>query len=126
MADDLKDLTATGTNKTTYADIRNQNPSYPLLYAANQSSAIRERIEHVWENGAVSEAQAAEIGSAVLASDAVPHTWSQIRKHLENAFAALGPYADRPGTTELAHWASLRYNTPTMQLRWGALWTAMS
>jgi len=106
MADDLKDLTAVGANKTRYADIRNHNPSYPLLWAAHQSTAIQQHIEQAWSNGAVKESKAAAIGAAVLESGAIEQTWTQIRHHLEKAFTALGPYANRPGTTELAQWAA--------------------
>jgi heptaprenyl diphosphate synthase len=106
MADDIKDLAVGNANKTRFADILNHNPSYPLLYAAQRSGSIRQRIERAWSNGSIDEAIATEIGAAVINSGAVDETWRQVKHHLDQAFESLGPYAERPGMNELAAWAT--------------------
>jgi geranylgeranyl pyrophosphate synthase len=77
LADDLGDLLpsrAASTGKDLYADIRNGNPSYPLLLAANRSPSIRSALETAWAGGAdgmfVLPEQARAIGEAVLSSGA--------------------------------------------------------
>lgn len=103
LADDLEDLLPSESpTKDRYADIRNGNPSYPLLLAARRSPAIRAELERVWlarEQGepVVSEVAHA-IGEAVLASGAAAETHSAIGAEIaaaQEAMGAGGPAASR-------------------------------
>jgi octaprenyl-diphosphate synthase len=104
MTDDLLDLVG-GSKKDRFSDIRNREPSYPLLMAATESGQLRRRLEAAWAGEAVTAAQAQELGEAVVAGSAFGHTIDRIRSEVEAALKALGPYAATPSCGELAWWA---------------------
>lgn len=95
LADDLDDLLPGGaTGKDRYADVRNGNPSYPLLLAAARAPSLRATLHQTWsarDQGAPITAETAHaIGDAVLASGAAADTHRAIGEEIAAAQAALG------------------------------------
>ena len=104
MADDLKDIVEFDAGKDRYADIRNGNPSFPLICAIGGKPAIGEKLVALWEEAEGAPA-AAEIAEDVLSTDAVDETRRIIRREVDTAMDALGDFADRNGGRWIAFWA---------------------
>ncbi|MFP4599568.1 MAG: polyprenyl synthetase family protein [Persicimonas sp.] len=109
LADDLKDLLDADTGKDRFADIRNGNPSYPLLWAADADDEIRAMLDDAWGAEApVGDADEVErIGEAVLRSDAVGQTVEVVDHEIAQALSALGAAGDRPGGRQVRSWAKM-------------------
>jgi geranylgeranyl pyrophosphate synthase len=94
MQDDLGDLV--DDKQDRYGDIREQNPSLPVLLACEQDPALRNRFLEAWKTRDVSESIARALGEAVLRTDAVDRTLAMIRRDVDDAREALAPDASHP------------------------------
>ncbi|HEY3451994.1 MAG TPA: polyprenyl synthetase family protein [Myxococcales bacterium] len=88
LADDLKDL-AGGEGKDRFADLKNKNPSVPILWAAQRSPALRARLEALWSREHPAAAEVAAAGEALLAQGAAEETASQLLAEVDAALGAL-------------------------------------
>ena len=104
LADDLKDLQAPG-GKDRFQDIRNQNPSYPLLWAFSHDDTIRAAFEAAWTANELDDAQVETLGAMILNSDAIAATEAALRAEVAAAVEALGTYAETDGGAEILSWA---------------------
>jgi heptaprenyl diphosphate synthase len=104
MADDLLDIRPTDSGKTPFADIRNKNPSYPLILAQNLSEDFRENIAQAWSKEHLSEEEIFSLGQQVIETGAANQTRVLIEEKINLAIEALGPYVHRPGCREIALW----------------------
>ena len=105
LADDLKDMVDPGSGKNPFADIRNKNPSYPLLWSIRQDASLQRDLGALWEQPEIALERASAIGQRVLEAGAADHTRGQIVEHVGRAFEALGDYRERPGGQEVIDWA---------------------
>lgn len=105
LADDLKDVLSQESGKDRYADIRNGNPSYPLIRAVDDDPSVGEDLEAFWD-GHDDAPSIAELGTAIAATDALEATRRRIRREVDNALEALGTDSDRPGGRQIAGWAN--------------------
>lgn len=112
LADDLKDLIDFESGKDQFADIRNGNPSYPLICAVDERPEIGRELEELWETddsdgaaGSGSSRTPEGIAEAILETDALDETRSRIEHEVDRALEALGDQANRPGGTQIATWA---------------------
>jgi len=111
LADDLKDLTDFESGKDRYADIRNGNPSYPLVCAVDETPEIGEMLRAYWRAEADSDASDAAvvrpetIAERVHSTDAIFETRNRIEREVDRALVALGDQAERPGGERIADWA---------------------
>lgn len=99
LADDLADLLPDGAGaggaKDRFADLRNANPSYPSIVAAQRSPAVRAQIAAAWSAGAREE-ELASLGQAVL--DAAGRaTYDAVGAEIDRALEALGVAAQQAG-----------------------------
>jgi len=104
LADDRSDLLWDDSGKDRYADIRNANPSYPIIAAIDDDPAIARRLEAYWTEADPAPEPAA-IGDAVAATGALEETRGRIRDEVDRALAALGPDTERPGGRQIVGWA---------------------
>jgi octaprenyl-diphosphate synthase len=101
LADDLRDLCGGDDSKDRFADIRNANPSYPVLWACAQSPRLRERLKAFWlEEGTDPH----ELGQEVTSTGAIDATVEAIQAEAKAGIEALGDYASGPGGLEIAAW----------------------
>lgn len=95
IADDLGDLDAAG-GETPYQDLRDGNPSLPVLLAVQGSPALRERLGCLW-GGAAAPAPAAEVvelaqvAREILAAPSVALARAQVRVEVARARELLAP-----------------------------------
>jgi len=105
LADDLKDLADDDSGKNRFADIHNRNPSFPILWAAQQSDGLRSDLGSLWSQENISLEDANAFGLRVLDTGAADVTRSKIIENVGLAFDALGSYRERDGGLEVVEWA---------------------
>lgn len=105
MADDLLDLQPSASGKTQFADIRNKNPSYPIILAAERSTAFRLELEAAWQEEVLTEERIQHLGRAVISTGAAEQTFEAIRSEVNHGLHMLGHYIQRPGCRDIAAWA---------------------
>jgi octaprenyl-diphosphate synthase len=101
LADDLKDLLEPEAGKDRFADVRNRNPSFPLLLAMQRSASLRERIAVAWGAPAVERDEAEQLGQAVIATGATHDAARALEAEVDAAVGALGSLRDEPWCQEL-------------------------
>ena len=104
MADDLLDIRPTDSGKTPFADIRNKNPSYPLILAQDLSPNFRQQLKQAWTQEELSEDEIFDLGKQVIHTGALDQTRIIIEEKINLAIEALGSYVHRPGCREIAMW----------------------
>lgn len=109
MADDLKDILGGDIGKDRFADIRNANPSYPLILALQTSDGLRRDIEAAWQKESLTSEEINRIGQAIIDTGAVQRTYDMLGEEIAAALDALGPYQERPGCAEMAAWATMMW-----------------
>ena len=71
LADDCKDLAGGEPGKDRFADLKNGNPSMPILWAAARSPQARARLEAAWAGAAPpSDDEVRGLGAALIAQGA--------------------------------------------------------
>ncbi len=94
MQDDLGDLV--DENQDRYGDIKERNPSLPVLFACAKDPSLRRRFTDAWTTSPVPNELAQELGEAVLATDAVDRTLHAIRRDVAEARMALASESGHP------------------------------
>ena len=102
--DDLLDIRPTESGKTPFADVRNKNPSYPLILAQNISETFRSNLAEAWSKDSLTEEEIFRLGKEVIETGAAEQTRSTIEEKINLAIEALGAYVERPGCREIALW----------------------
>ncbi|MEC7983955.1 MAG: polyprenyl synthetase family protein [Myxococcota bacterium] len=105
MADDLLDLQESASGKTPFADIRNRNPSFPIILAQDKSPAFRKMLNKYWKQPTLSEEEIYFIGRAAIETGAAEQTRRIIEEYIDTALESLGPYIQKKGCREIALWA---------------------
>ena len=105
MADDLLDLQPSASGKTQFADLRNKNPSYPIILATELSSGFKSELEKAWRSEHLSEEKIQQLGRSIIATGAADRTFEAVRKEVERGLEHLGDYIQRPGCRDIAAWA---------------------
>ena len=104
MADDVVDMQY-NDGKTPFADLRNKNPSYPIIKACQASKGIQKDLEKLWKQEIVSETGIQQLGQAICSSGVIEHCIERINQEVNISIEALGNYADKPGCQEITLWA---------------------
>jgi heptaprenyl diphosphate synthase len=94
MQDDLGDLV--DDKQDRYNDIKEQNPSLPVLLACESDSNLRRRFGDAWSTRPMASSTAKLLGEAVLCTGAVDRTLEAIRGDVESARHALLPETGHP------------------------------
>ena len=102
MQDDLGDLV--DQNQDRYNDIKERNPSLPVLLACEENPALSARFAQLWSSLPVTAEGARGLGEAVLDTGAVDRTLDAILRDVADARAALAPDAGHPAVALI--WAS--------------------
>jgi geranylgeranyl pyrophosphate synthase len=91
MQDDLGDLV--DERQDRYNDLKEQNPSLPVLLACESDPELKARVSDAWRSRPTATDTAKILGESVLRTDAVDRTLEAIRRDVETAKGALGPEA---------------------------------
>lgn len=106
MADDLLDIQPSTSGKTQFADLRNRNPSYPIIIACQRSKSFQTELSKAWASETLSEDKIQRLGQGIISTGAAEYTFETIRAEVERGLNALGSYANKAGCREIASWAS--------------------
>ena len=105
IADDVLDIQHNTSGKTPFADLRNKNPSFPIVLACKQSTSFRQALEQAWISEIPSEESIVGLGNSLLEMGIMAQCVERIQHEVELAIEALGEYAQKPGCQEIAQWA---------------------
>lgn len=108
LADDLADIRP-DTNKSSFADIRQQNPSSLLALACQASPAFQGSLTHAWQTSAeeVPEGVVQRLVEELIASDAPDALRQRLSVELRAARQILDRYRSRPGIAHVENWTHL-------------------
>ncbi len=110
MQDDLGDLV--DQNQDRYGDIKEQNPSLPVLLACEKDAALRDRFGRAWREPPLSGELAKSLGDAVLDTRAVDETLDAILRDVEEARKALHADAGHPSVDLIWQFADSLLDDP--------------
>jgi len=105
MADDLLDIQQLESGKTPFADLRNRNPSYPMILAQQLSPGFTKDLKNAWSKDQISEKEIISLGNAIISTGAAEQTYDQIQKEVNLSVESLGEYVNKPGCQTIAQWA---------------------
>lgn len=111
MADDYRDIAGSDPGKERFADIKNRNPSFPILRAVESCESLRKKLEKCWGQSEITTAEATQLGHDVLETKAMDISREALQKEVAAAIDALGPYGSRPGGTDIVRWAEFLLST---------------
>lgn len=94
MQDDLGDLV--DQKQDRYGDIKERNPSLPVLLACERDPGLARRFTKAWQSLPVPNETAKSLGEAVLDTGAVDQTLDAILCDVAEAKSALAPDAGHP------------------------------
>jgi len=103
MQDDLQDLVDAASS---HSDLRQRNPSYPVVLAARADAGFTGRLSAAWASDEVDAATATALAAEVLQSAAVDATLRAIVSEVERARAALSAFGKAPQAQEILVWAA--------------------
>ena len=104
LADDLKDLLV-DDGKDRFADIKNRNPSFPILWAAARAPKVAEALRAAWTEPTLTVDDVAHLGDLVFRSGAVEEAASTLRQEIAAGLDALGDLRDDAAIGALESWA---------------------
>ena len=105
LADDILDIQFSESGKTPFADLRNRNPSYPMLLACNLSAGFQKDLQDAWKKEQLSEQEIQRLGEAIISSGAVEQSLDVINNEVQQSLESLGKFVNYPGCQEIAQWA---------------------
>ncbi len=101
MADDLKDFDGDKNLKDQCRDIRNREPSLPLILAMQHDPIKHEFLK---ASGELTDGDVQHLRDLVVKSGALEKTKMLIRGEIHDLFKKLEPFNNRPGKIRLERW----------------------
>ena len=105
IADDVLDIQHNTSGKTPFADLRNKNPSFPIVLACKQSQSFKRALEQAWIADIPQEETIMKLGNMLIEMGIVTQCIERIQEEVDLAIEALGEYVHKPGCQEIAQWA---------------------
>ncbi|MCP4498477.1 MAG: polyprenyl synthetase family protein [Deltaproteobacteria bacterium] len=104
LADDVKDVLV-DDGKDRYADLKNRNPSYPLLWAVKHGHPIAEEVRQLWAQPKMSHGAVKKLGDSIAESEIIPACLTRLEEVIEDALTDLGPARTAPAGRQIERWA---------------------
>ena len=105
LADDIADL-MDHASETPFQDVRDGNPSYPVLWAASADAELRELLLNAWSQPQpMAQELARALAARVLQTDAVRASFARAWVAINDAATAFGPELNHPCIQRLMGWA---------------------
>lgn len=106
LADDLKDFDGDQNLKDVCRDIRNQEPSLPIILAIESDSSIKQRFSEAFAGSAIDEQVVSDLRDMVVNSGAIAKTRALMLRELDQVMTALSVYEGTKGKACLDRFAS--------------------
>jgi geranylgeranyl pyrophosphate synthase len=113
MADDLKDFNGDKSLKDQCRDIRNKEPSLPIIFAINSSKNIMVEFEKAFcnEEANMEIEKSLYLRELVLDSGAIDKTKEAMKKELDLLRVGLSKYEGTAGKDKIDNWITNLLNT---------------
>lgn len=105
LGDDLLDLASGAMGKDRFSDIKNREPTYPILAVTERSPGLKRDLGRLWRREVLTPEEVARAGAAIVDAGAVDLAAGYLADEIAQAVASLGPYGERPGGKDLAELA---------------------
>lgn len=109
MADDLKDFSGDQDLKDRCQDIRNKEPSLPIILAAHSDIRVMNAFKAHFAKDKISDAEVEYLLSLVTASGALKETRERITRAEAEAKMLIAPYENTLGKARLEQWMTALY-----------------
>ncbi len=103
LVDDLKDFHGDMDLKDVCRDLRNLEPSMPMILAMNQDIHIKKRIEQAFATGSIDEAEAIILRELIIKSGAINQVKDLIGEELSKIIELLAVFKKTLGKAHLDH-----------------------
>jgi octaprenyl-diphosphate synthase len=111
MADDLKDFDGDYNLKDSCNDIRNREPSLPLIIALNSSAHVKKIFAHYYEHEILSDEHVNTLRQEIIASGALMKIQNYMQNELLRAREKLAVFEGTLGKNFLDRWIADLINT---------------
>lgn len=112
LVDDLRDLQDEASLKDRFSDIKNREPSYPILLAA-RSLTVKNEIVSLWSQAEMTAEQIDKLGFRIIQENVCEQTCEAIKKEIAAAIDAMGHLQNTEGGEAICSW--LNYLCVTAQ-----------
>jgi octaprenyl-diphosphate synthase len=103
MTDDVLDIIDDAGLKDRYSDIKNKEPSFPLILAS-QDHGFQMALAEAWSHDIVTPQEAISLGKLAIECGAIDKTMKIMEKEVECAIDCLGPLASTEGGKKIVYW----------------------
>ncbi len=110
LVDDLRDLQDKKELKDKFLDIKNREPSFPILLSL-QDAKIKNELANLWAQEAMTSDAILQMGERIVASGAVQKTCAAVKLEIETAIDALGHFQETSGGKQISNWLKQLYQT---------------
>jgi len=110
LVDDLRDLHDKKELKDRFSDLKNREPSYPILLAL-ESPLIKNEIMALWANEEMSVQNICQLGEKILKNNAWAKTCEAVKCEVNAAKDALGHFIDTKGGKKINDWLTQLYQS---------------
>jgi geranylgeranyl pyrophosphate synthase len=107
LADDLRDIYGGDPGKNRFADIKNRNPSFPILYSAQQSDRVKNELGKLWQQQEIDLQDCQNLGQMMIENGAVEATINELDAEIERAFKCLTNLNERFEPDSFSEWSQL-------------------
>lgn len=104
MADDLKDFSGDQKLKDLCQDIRNKEPSLPIILAAHKEASIMREFRAYFKKAKISDSDVEHLRQLVMDSGALSDTRERIERALGEVKTLIAPYEGSIGKARLEQW----------------------
>ena len=112
LADDVKDFTGDAGLKEKFLDLRNGEPSYPILLALERSEAFRQACGALWNSSNEDERRFKEAADLLKQSGVGSLCGLQITKEALGAVDSLGAHVEHPNGNRIKEIADALRHIP--------------
>jgi geranylgeranyl pyrophosphate synthase len=110
LVDDLRDLQDKKELKDRFSDIKNREPSFPILLSLGDLR-IKDELANLWAQEEMSNEGILRIGEDIIACGAVQKTSNAAKLEIEAAIDALGYFQETSGGKQISQWLKELYQT---------------
>ena len=110
LIDDLRDLQDKKELKDKFLDIKNREPSFPILISL-ENPFIRNELKNLWDQEEMNGAEILQVGQHIVDSGAIQKTCEAAKLEIQAAIDALGHFKETSGGKQIFHWLNQLYQT---------------
>ncbi len=107
IADDLKDFDGDKALKDVCRDLRNKEPSMPMILAINKSPGLRKEFEQAFSKDVISEEKALYLKNLVVDAGGIKEAQAMINAELDQVMGALFAYEGSKGKIKIDDWIKI-------------------